>query len=191
MALFAGFVRRAVFRARSATILAGFFTGISNFLGATFRRVEEGKFDFDGNIRARSVLGFFSAATRKLTEYIAENIGKTSRETAARETARKSAAASAESAKAARCAGVFEFKVVLFTLFGIGKRFVRLVYLFEFFGAFFVVRVQVGVILPREFSVRAFYFVGRGGLGHAQNFVIVFCHIVYLSLSGERPLRSR
>ena len=67
VALFAGFVRRAVFRARSATILAGFFTGISNFLGATFRRVEEGKFDFDGNIRARSVLGFFSAAARKLT----------------------------------------------------------------------------------------------------------------------------
>ena len=33
--------------------------------------------------------------------------------------------------------------------------------------------VHVGMVLLRQFAVRAFYFLFRGGLGHAENFVII------------------
>ena len=69
--------------------------------------------------------------------------------------------------------------VILGPLVLVGQHLVGLVDLLELRLRLCIARVQVGVILLGQLAVGLFQFIVRGGLGHAQDLIIVtflFCH---------------
>ena len=68
--------------------------------------------------------------------------------------------------------------IVFRTLVLIGKDFICLVCFFKFNFRFFVVRIQIRVILFCKFPVSGFYFVIARRFFNAENLIIIsfFCH---------------
>jgi hypothetical protein len=76
--------------------------------------------------------------------------------------------------------GIKAILVVHLAFLGVGKNVVGLLHLLELFFRRLVAGIQVGMIFPREFSVRRADFLERRLARHAQKFVIVLfggsCH---------------
>ena len=69
---------------------------------------------------------------------------------------------------------VFSVLIVLFPLLRITQHLIGLVDLLEFFVRFLVVRVEVRMVLPRQFPVCGPDLILGRGLAHPQYFIIIY-----------------
>ncbi len=163
-------VLSAVFRARTVTGRARLETVDRDLLLRAVSRFLEGKRNVKAYITAAAARIAAASAAGVVAEHVDKFVEKRS---AAVRIAARARTTSAEPGKprAARL-----HCVVFGAFLRVGQRFVCLVYFLEFIGSDLVARVQVGMVLTRKLTERAFYIVFRSGFIDAQYFVITFCH---------------